>query len=368
MWNSFIAVLTKELRHISRDRPTIIAAIMQPLFLLAVFGFIDLNVRRMPTILVDQDKSVQSRMLVDKLRSTGTFTFERVLEDGRTARAEIVAGRARGALVIPSDYHNKRAQGEPAQVLFLVDGSDPQVATQALAAVAGVATDVTIHDLSEAHAGANAGGLAVQTITLFNPSARTANYMIPGLFSIALFFVAIFTSTSLVREREQGTLEQLLVTPINALGLLLGKLVPYLVVGVVELCIILALMRYGFDVPIRGDLATVIGTGTLYMIAVLAIGLFISVQSTTQPQAMQLVQLFLIPSIFLSGYIWPVESLPPVMRYVGLALPATHMVAMMRGLVLRDASFTEILPHILALCAIITFFMSVSLERFRKIA
>jgi ABC-2 type transport system permease protein len=211
--------------------------------------------------------------------------------------------------------------------------------------------------------------LSVQPIILFNPDGRTANYIIPGLIAVLLQIVAtVLTAVAIVREREKGTLEQLLVTPIHPLGLMLGKLAPYLLVGIVEMAAILVAMRYGFGVPIRGSLVFLFAMALLYLFALLALGLFISTRATNQAQALQMAQVFLLPSIFLSGYIFPASGLPTPLYLLGRILPATHMIEIMRGVVLREAGPRELLPNVAALVVISTLLIWASARRFSKVA
>ena len=209
----------------------------------------------------------------------------------------------------------------------------------------------------------------MQPIILFNPDGRTANYIIPGLIAVIMQVVAtILTAIAIVREREQGTLEQLLVTPINPLGLMLGKVVPYLIIGVTDTAIILAAMRFIFDVPIRGSLVFLFAMSIIYLFALLSLGLFVSTISTTQAQAQQLAFMFMLPSILLSGYLFPSSGLIAPLYAIGRCLPATHMIEIMRGIVLRDAGPRELLPNILSLLAIGTLLVGMSVRRFRKVA
>jgi ABC-2 type transport system permease protein len=367
-WSSFVAIFRKEFLHITRDRGTMMVALTIPIFQMVLFGFIDQTVRNVPTVVVDQDETRESRELVDRLRATGTFAVTRITPNPRMAREEITAGRARVGVVIPPDYHEKRARGTGAKVLVLIDGSDSTVSAQALAAVSGIALNVSLEEVSAGHAAVQPA-LSTQPIILFNPDGRTANYIIPGLVAIMLQIVAIvLTAIAIVREREKGTLEQLLVTPIDPLGLMLGKLAPYLVIGVVETAIILAVMRFGFDVPIRGNLLFLFAMAFVYLFALLALGLFISTRAETQAQAQQMAQFFFLPSIFLSGYIFPTAGLPWPLYAIGRILPATHMVEIMRGIVLRDAGPRELMPNVLALLVISVLLVWASVRRFRKVA
>jgi ABC-2 type transport system permease protein len=364
-WASFVAVMRKEFTHILRDRGTLIMFFMLPIIQLSLFGFLDQNVRDLPTVVVDQDQTRYSRELMDEMRATKTFAITRVTNDPEEARLMISRGVARLGVVIPSDFHDKRARGENAQFLALIDGSDSNVSAQALAAINGMAAQQNL-DAAE-RLGAHAV-VSAQPIILFNPEGRTANYIIPGLIAILLQLAAmILASISIVREREQGTMEQLLVTPIHPIGLVLGKLAPYLVIGLIEMGLILAIMRWAFDVPIHGDLLFLFLTAIVYLFALLAMGLTISMRAQTQVQGMQMAQMLLLPSIFLSGYIFPVAGLPRVLYWIGRMLPATHMIDIMRGAVLRSAGPFDLLPSILALLAIGVVLVTVSVRMVRKL-
>jgi len=309
---------------------------------------------------------VQSRELIDKLRATKTFAIRRITQDPREARTEIIAGRAGVGIVIPPNFHDLRARGSTAKVLVLIDGSDNIVASGALAAVMGI---VSTENLQAVTQNARAGmPLSAQPIILFNPEGRTANFIIPGLVAVILQMIAVMLSAgSIVREREQGTMEQLLVTPVNPLGLMLGKVAPYLGLGLAETALILGVMRFLFQVPIRGNLVLLFGVMIIYLLALLALGLFISTRAKTQQEAQQQVQMMFLPSIFLSGYLFPLNGMPIVLQIIGQILPTTHMVAVMRGIVLRDAGLVELLPHVGALAAFAVLMIFFSVRRVSKI-
>jgi ABC-2 type transport system permease protein len=365
MWSSFIAILVKEFKHITRDRGTLALFFMLPVIQLSLFGFLDQNVRNLPTVVVDQDQSRFSRELMDEMRATKTFEIVRVTNSPDEARALIRQGTVRAGVIVPPDFHDKRVRREQAQFLVLIDGSDSNVSAQALASINGL---VAQHNLDEAEAFGARPLVAAQPIILFNPEGRTANYIIPGLVAILLQLAAmVLASIAIVREREQGTMEQLLVTPISPIGLVLGKLAPYLVLGIVEMALILLVMRFGFGVPIHGSLLLLFVVAVVYLFALLALGLTISMRAQTQMQAMQMSQMLLLPSIFLSGYIFPVAGLPTVLYWIGRALPATHMINVMRGAVLRSAGPFDLLPSLLALAAISVVLVFVSVRGVRKL-
>jgi ABC-2 type transport system permease protein len=371
IWSSFVSIMRKEIVHIRRDRASLIIAFSIPLFQLMLFGSLDQTVRDVPTVVVDQDRTSGSREMVRQLESTDTFHVVEVTTNPREARERITQGRAKVGVVLPPDFGAARAQASPGQhasLLVLIDGSDSVVSSQALAAVNGLAARVNLDAISERVGAAAQPVLDSHPLILFNPSGRTANFIIPGLVAILLQIVAtMLTAVAIVREREKGTLEQLLVTPVHPLGLMLGKLVPYLLLGVGEMMLILLAMRFAFGVPIRGSLLFLFAMAVVYLFALLALGLFVSTRVRTQAQAQLLAQLFILPSIFLSGYIFPVSGLPLPLYLVGRLLPATHMVEIMRGVVLRGAGLMDLLPNVLALVALSAVLLGLSVRQFHKV-
>lgn len=366
MKDSFLAVFRKEFLHIRRDGTTLRLALIIPIFQLVLFGFIDQTVHDLPTVVVDQDRSVESRDIVDGLRATRTFKITNLTQNPQWARTEIIAGRARVGIVIPPDFRNRRARNEPAKILALIDGSDSTASAQALAAINGVIADRNIKSAAEDFR--TGAPFAAQPIILFNPDGRTANYIIPGLVAVILQFVAlVLAAVAIVREREAGTLEQLLVTPIHPMGLTLGKLGPYLVLGFGQMTLLLLLMTWVFGVPIRGSIVFIAVMVLIYLFSLLAMGLFISAKSVSQLEAQQKAQMLLLPSFFLSGYIFPFEGLPAILKGIGYLYPPTHMIAIMRGVVIRDAGFFDLLPHVLALMGFCVVLVWLSARSFRKL-
>ena len=347
MWWSFYSVFRKEFLHIVRDAGTLRLAITLPVMQLLMFGFIDQTVHDVKTVVVDQDRTAESRLLMDQLTATKTFKISKRVSSPKEARDLIREGTVRVGIVIPPHFQDDVVRGDRAQILVLIDGSDSTVSAQALASVNGL---IAQKNLKQAERIGLPEGITAQPILLFNPEGRTANYLIPGLAAIVLMIVAVaLTSTAIVRERERGTLEQLLVTPVHPLGLMLGKLGPYLFVAMVELSLVLLLMRFVFNVPIAGSVLLLFAAALVYLLSLLSLGLLISTRAKTQTEALQLSQVTMLPSIFLSGYIFPFEGLPVVLHGIGLVLPVTHMMAIMRGVVLRNESAVDMWPHIAAL-------------------
>jgi ABC-2 type transport system permease protein len=364
MWASFYAIFRKELLHMVRDRGTLRLALMLPALQLALFGFIDTTVHDVPTVVVDQDRTSDSRLLIEQMRATKTFKFITQTTSTDEARDEIRRGIARVGVVIPPRYHNRKLRREPAQVLVLIDGSDSTVSNQALASINGLVAQNQVESVTVV-----GSTEAAQPVILFNPEGRTANYIIPGLVAVLLMMAGIMlSSASIVREREHGTFEQLLVTPINPTGLVLGKLAPYLFFGLVETTLVLVLMRFAFQVPIYGSLIFLYAMVVVYLLALLPIGLLISTRARTQMESQQLAQALFLPGIMLSGYIFPFEGLPFFLKVVGLAFPTTHMIRIMRAIVLRDASPIDVWQEVTILLATGAFTTFLASRSIRKVA
>jgi ABC-2 type transport system permease protein len=368
MWDSFRAVFYKEWLHIRRDRMTLMMTLMIPMIQMMVYGWLDTNVRHIPTVYCDESRSTESRRFIDELRATGTFDLEPVNTPGQ-ARTAVISSRARVAIEIPPDFHDRMLRQENAQVLVLVDGSESTVASTAVGAAGGVALSESVRRLA-AHSGGGGGGqIEARPVVLFNPDSRTANYMIPGLVAVLLQMItSVLTAISIVRERERGTLEQLLVTPVETAGLMLGKVAPYMAVGFGELTGILLVMHFVFEVPIHGNLVFLYVMALVYVFALLSIGLYVSIGAQTQQQAQGTIQMFFLPSMFLSGYIFPLASLPWPLRILGQCFPVTHFIEIMRGVVLRGAGPMELWRSCLALVIISVLLIVASVWRFQKIS
>jgi ABC-2 type transport system permease protein len=359
MWHSFYAVFRKEFLHMLRDKGTVRLVLMIPLMQLCLFGFIDQTVHDVPTVVVDQDRSSDSRDFIDRLRASKTFRVDTITMSSEAAHDAIRRGSARVAVVIPPDFHRRKLRETDAHVLVLIDGSDSTVSAQALASINGLTTRP---------AAVTKVAMSAHPIILFNPEGRTANYIVPGLIAVLLMMVGVVLSASaIVREREQGTFEQLMVTPINPVGLVLGKLGPYLVFGLIEMSIVLFVMRFGFSVPIRGNLLFLFAAATIYLFPLLSIGLLISTKAQTQMESQQMAQSLFLPAIFLSGYIFPFEGLPVVLKIVGSLFPTTYMIRIMRGVILRGAGPADLWPNVAVLLGMGVLLVFLAARNVRKV-
>jgi len=362
----FAAVLRKEAIQMKRDSGTLRFALMVPVFQLVLFGLIDTNVKHVPTVVLDQSHTAQSRELIRDFVNTGYFDVVEMVPSRALLRERIVAGRASVGLEIPPGYARARLEQRPADFLVLIDGSDSTVSGATLAAANGVALNRSLEEM-RSRVGATDPPLRPFPQLLFNPDSRSANLLIPGLVAILLTFSGtLLAAFSIVRERERGTLEQLMVTPVSPVAVMLGKLLPYLVLGFVQLLVILGLMTTVFGVPVHGDVLLLLGLSTIYLFALLSLGLLVSSRARTQMEAIQIAQMFLLPSIMLSGYIFPLASLPTPLRVFARFLPATHYIAISRGIIIRGAGFVDLWPNVVALLAIAVVLVAGSARAFRK--
>jgi ABC-2 type transport system permease protein len=364
-----LVVARKELIQLRRDRLTIGMMIFLPLMQLLLFGYaIDTDVRHMPTIVYDGDQTASSRDLARRLEVTGYYDVVGQARGYADIQRAFRGGQASVALVIPARYGADLARGRPAHLQLLVDGSDPQTVASATNTAAGAVAHLATQG---AVAGAAPGGRAptidLATSILYNPDLRTAVYIVPGLVGVILTLTMVmFTSMAIVRERERGTLEQLIVSPVKSLELVVGKIAPYIAIGYVQMSIILLVGAPLFQVPLNGSLPLLYLLASLFIAGSLALGLFFSTVARTQQQAMQMSFFFLLPNILLSGFMFPYAAMPRFAQILSTALPLTHFLRIIRGVVLKGASFAELAPEVLALAVILAVLVLLTSMRFRK--
>ena len=351
MWRRIFAIVVKELRQLSRDRMTFGMIIMIPLVQLMLFGYaINTDARHLPAGLVNLSDSVYSRSLVQAVEATQVVDFKQRYLSAAEAEAAITRGEVKAVLYLPADLDERLvrhpsfvgqqylAQSYIAQPAgqWLVDGSDTVVAS-------------TIRSLRQMPLGEVAGRAlktampSFEVVQYFNPEQRSVVNIVPGLLGVILTMTMVmFTSAAIVREREQGNMEFLITTPVRPLELMLGKIVPYVMVGFVQVTIILSAGHLLFDVPIRGGLDSIALAAMLFICASLTLGLVISTIAKTQLQSMQMTVFILLPSILLSGFMFPYEAMPIAAQWIAEALPATHFMRMSRAIVLRDAQVMDL--------------------------
>jgi ribosome-dependent ATPase len=373
------AVLVKEFYHIRRQPSTIFFMLVVPVMQTIIFGYaIDTQIENIPTVVLDMDGRAQSRQLVDMFKNTRRFKIVDESRNEHDFEHAITAGDAKVGIKIPPNYSDRIIRGEKVEVQVLIDGSDSQVATTALntsqllginASLALARKKAEAVQLAPARDAAGRGDLPVEfrPRLLFNPDLKSAYFFVPGLVGIILQLVTLFlTSFAIVRERELGTLEQLFVTPVGRTGLLLGKLIPYAAVGFVETLIVLTVMIYVFGVPIRGDMWLLLSLAMLFMVCSLGLGLLVSTIAKSQVEAVQFAFVIMLPSVLLSGFVFPRSEMPFVIYLATFAIPATYFIEILRGIVLRGATFVDLIPMVqgLLICCVVV--MAISISRFRK--
>jgi len=363
----FWPMFRKEFIQMRRDRLTLGIMVGIPVIQLLMFGFaIQTDVRHIPTVVLDESRTPASRDIIQAFENTGSFRIVGHVDERRALDAAIARGDAQAGIVVPADYPRDLARGTTATVQVIVDASDPLSSTAALAAAAGVAQVRSLAILS-AVAGRSQLPLEARIRPRYNPGLRSPNYIVPGLVGVILTITMVLvTAMAIVRERERGTLEQLIVTPITKTELMLGKIAPYIGVGMVQMTAVLVLGRFVFDVPLTGNVLLLYGIALVFVIASLSLGLFVSTLVRTQQQAMQASFFFVLPNILLSGFMFPRQAMPVVFQWLGALLPLTHFLKVLRGILLKGVGVTELWPEMLLLALFAVGLIALAVRRFQK--
>lgn len=366
------ALLLKEFIQMRRDRLTFGLMIGIPIFQLLMFGFaINTDVKHLPTVVFDQSHSSESRDLLQSFSASGYFDFDIHVNSFKELNTLIDNGQAKVGIILPPDFAEEVRSGRSASVQVIVDASDSMAASSA------ISTAMTIGQLRSQNImikrleslGGRITGLPydIRIRPWYNPDFVTAFYMVPGIMGMILTMTMVMiTSMAIVREREHGTLEQLIVTPMKSWELMLGKIIPYVFVGLVQAGVALLVGILVFDLPIRGNLIELFLYTLLFIVASLSLGMLISNFSKTQMQAMQLSFFIFMPSVLLSGFMFPREAMPEIFFQLGKVLPLTFYLQIMRGVVLKGVGIVALWPQVLALIVYTSIVLTVSVLKFRK--
>ena len=366
----FRAILYKEFIVIFRDRTTLFFMFFPPLLQIIAFGFaLDNDVKHMAMAVYNEDRTTESRQLVDAFVNTQTFRVVNEVHSLAELEAMVRRGKAYVGLQIPPDFTRKLHAGQKADVQVLIDGSSSTTALQALNTALGVALRRSI-DILLGETDRRELPIEVRPQVLYNPSMRAPNFFVPGVIGTALQIATVFAAAmSIVRERERGTLENLLVSPMSRWGLMLGKLVPYLCISMTMALFLFTILRWVFFVPIHGSLIMLFAAALLYIFALVSLGLLVSTKAESQNEALQMSMTVMLPSIFFSGFIFPRETMPWIFYAISTVLPATYFIELMRAIILRGAGFLEFWRHLLILAVMGgTLFALCALRFKRKIA
>ncbi|MCW2065162.1 UNVERIFIED_ORG: ABC-2 type transport system permease protein [Stenotrophomonas maltophilia] len=360
------AIMLKELRQLRRDRITLAMIVGIPVMQLLLFGYaINLNLRHLDAGIADQANSAASRALLQDMVATGVITPHAQAYTPDQLMEALRRGRISVGIVIPSDFERRRYEGREA-VQVLVDGSDTVVQSAAIQ-LAQVPLDTRpTSNTRPLREGSIASG-QVSVISFYNPQRRSAVNIVPGLIGVILTMTLVmFTAVAVVRERERGNMELLIATPVSRSELMVGKVLPYAAIGLLQTTLVLLLGTWLFEVPIRGSLVDVYLAAVLLVLANLALGLLISTRARSQFQAMQMTLFLFLPSILLSGFMFPFAGMPRPVQWLAEVLPLTHFLRLVRGIMLRGASLWELWPDALALLVFIVAMMTLAILRFRK--
>lgn len=378
-WSGLWAVMLKEMVHIRRQPTTLFFMLVVPVMQTIIFGYaIDTQIENIPTVVFNMDGRQISRELSAAFENTRRFRFVGHVWDEESFRRSLSSGRAKVGIRIPPNYGDQLLRGEQAQLQVLIDGSDSQVATTAQSAAQLLGMNLSIQlataksdalqvAVARTQVGHAALPIDVRTRMLYNPDLESSHFFVPGLVGIILQLVTLFlTSFAIVRERELGTLEQLFVTPVGRAGLLLGKLLPYALVGFVALLIVLCVMIYVFKVDVRGSISLLLSLSMLFMVCSLGLGLLVSTLAKTQLEAIQFAFVIMLPSVLLSGFVFPRSEMPLPIYLVTFGIPATYFIEILRGVVLRGADLIDLLPWVVGLTVCGLLVLVLSVFRFQK--
>ena len=367
------SLIRKEFIQILRDPRTLILVLVIPVMQLFLLGYAATNdVRNVPLAVYNQDRGPESRALLDSFRAADYFALAYDVGSDNELRTLIESGQARAGLVIPPDFGERLQAGDSAQVAFVLDGSDPTVASTSLSAAQLIGQQHSVRILSErlSRRGFPSGiqqPVEVRTRVWYNPDLVSAYFMIPGVIGMILYaLTSILTATAIVRERERGTIEQLIVTPIRPWELVVGKMLPYVILAFLNTLEVLAIGSWWFHVPIRGDMGLILALSGLFLLSSLGIGLLASSIANTQQEAMLTVWMTLLPGLFLSGFFFPLEAMPKILQWVSYLMPLRYYLSIIRALLLKGVGAAEIQADIIALAIFGFGIMAAAAMRFRK--
>ena len=366
------SIIRKEFLQIFRDVRTLVMILVIPIMQLFLLGYSATNdVRNIPLAVLDRSRSVESRSLLDAYRAADYFRIAFSVDSESEIEDLISRGEARAAVIIPPDYAQRVHDGD-AQVAFILDGSDPTSASTALSAAQLISQMHSTEILTEkfSRTGSNIRvqpPVEVRTTVWYNPDMISAHFMIPGVIGMILYATAaILTATSVVRERERGTIEQLIVTPIRPWELIVGKLMPYVILGFFNTIEVLAVGHWWSGMPIRGDLGLLLLLSSVLLGTGLGIGLFASTIANAQQEAMLTVWMTLLPSIFLSGFFFPLEAMPKVLQWLSYLMPLRYYLVIIRALLLKGVRLDMIQFDVIAMTLFAVGIMTAAALRFRK--
>jgi ABC-2 type transport system permease protein len=369
----FKALIKKEMTHMLRDPRTLVFIFLMPIMQLVLLGYANsTEIKNVPTAVFNQDNSKASRALLDSFQATEYFSFDYAVYTQADVYRLIDAGKAKVGIIIPPDYSRNLATQKPADVLVLLDGSDPTIASAVLSAsaLAGQAHGTNVRTQQLSLQGPSKGGLSavdVRTRVLYNPDLLGSYNLVPGLIAMILFQTATnLTALAIVKERERGTMEQLIVTPIRSWELIVAKIIPYIIVSFANTVLIMGVGTFLFGVPLRGSLILLFALVGLYLLPTLGLGLLISTAARTQQQAQLMTMPIMLPAMMLSGVFFPISSLPAFLQFFSNLLPLTYFIYILRSILVKGVGLEYIIPQVIALTVFAIVLLGLAAMRFQK--
>ena len=365
-------IIRKEFLQLRRDPRMFPILFISPLLQLFLLGYAaNLDIKNIPAVFCDLDRSATSRDFISKFPHSGYFTLRSVVNRLQDVDDYIDKGKASLAIVIPRGMGKRLAGQRPVQVQIIIDGSESQSAIIALnyatMIVAKYSRNILLERLSRAFPREKIARVNAEVRVWYNPELRSRNFMIPGVLGLLLMVVTTtLTSLGIIKEKESGTMEQLIVTPIRPYELILGKLLPFFLIGLVDIVLVLVVATFWFQVPVKGSPVLLFGLSCIYMLTTLGTGLLVSTISKNQQQAMLTSVFFMTPTMILSGFIFPIENMPKVIQYFTYLVPLRYYLVIIRGLFLKGVGLADLWPETAGLLAIGVGLLGLSVLRFRK--
>jgi ABC-2 type transport system permease protein len=374
MWGRIKALVWKEFLQLRRDRFTLAFVVGMPLMQLVIFGFaINYDVKHLPAIVLDESRSQESRSFVDGLVATQYFDVKGHVGSEDQLRQEIDSGRAKVGVWFPPDYARMLRSGQTAQVMVIVNASDPTTSGSAISTAVGVAslrsTQIMFDRLGFGPASRPPTPIDVRVRPWYNPNLRSPTFIVPGLVGIMMAMTCVvYSASSIVRERERGTLDQILVTPVTPLELFLGKAIPVVVMAYIQLTFLSVVGYLVFKVPIAGSILLLYLCAAFFIVPMLGIGILISTKAQTQAQSNQMSMLTFMPMVFLSGYVFPIDGMPLFFQGISQIIPLTHFINIVRAIVLRGVGLEAFWISIVKLLVLTLVIWTIALRSMRRAA
>ncbi len=368
MWQRMLSVIIKEFIQLSRDRRSMAMVFALPIIQMGILGYVvRTDIENVSLVVWDASNTAESRELIQSFHQTEFFNVDYYAFNYEEIASRIESGDAKGALVIPPEYARDIQRGEPAQVQFFTDGSDPGAGIQSLANANLIVSNKGAELMSQKQLREVQLPISVQPRIWYNPAMQSSVFYLPGFVGILMQNITIIlTSIAIVRERERGTMEQLNVSPLRRGELIVGKLIPYVIIGYAQLLLVVVTAIVVFTMPMRGNFLLLLALSSVFLMFSLALGLFISSISQNQFQAMQASFMALVPTVFLSGFIFPVESMPRVAQWIAAVIPLTYYLRILRGIVVKGVGIEYLWQDVLILAAMTVVTLAVATLKVRK--